>query len=156
MCCWQYTEDQKPGLSGSRQRTSAKRQTKLSGKARLEAVGEPGMAAARARGAHGCGQCTTGPDEDDQLLGPSDRCVEQVTAQHHPRAGGERDDYRRVLAALRTVNGSGIGVRELIELVEAVIDALVLVGQHGELPILQGHPGDHTDGAVEDPSSALV
>jgi dihydroorotate dehydrogenase len=79
-----------------------------------QAVGQAGMAAARPGGAHRGGQGPPGPDQHDQPLGPGDRGVEEVAAQHHPRGGGERDDHRGVLAALRAVDGRGVSVRELV------------------------------------------
>src|SRR4051795_5685436 len=57
-----------------------------------EAVGEGGVPAAGAGRAHGLGQRPRGADEDDELLGAGDRGVEQVALQHHPGAGGQRDD----------------------------------------------------------------
>src|SRR5712691_4532400 len=47
-------------------------------------------------------------------------------------------------------------MREFVEFVEAVMHALVFIGEHGELAVFQGHPGDHADGAIEDPGGAFV
>src|SRR3954451_24092378 len=57
-----------------------------------EAVGEGGVPAAGAGGAHGLAQRPRRPDQDHQLLGAGDRGVEQVALQHHPGAGGQRND----------------------------------------------------------------
>ena len=54
------------------------------------------------------------------------------------------------------MDGDGVGVGELVEFVKPVIHALVFIGEDGELAVLQGYPGYHGDGAVEDPGAALV
>jgi len=114
------------------------------------------VAAACSGRADGLGERAAGTDEHDELPRAGDAGVEQVALQHHPRRRGERDDHRGVLAALGAVNGDRIGVGELVELGEVVIDRLVFVGEHGERLLLQGQPGDDPDRAVEDPGRALV
>src|SRR3954471_1251220 len=121
-----------------------------------QAVRERGVPAARAGRPHGLGQRPLRADEDDELLGPGDGGVEQVALQHRPRAGGQRDDDARVLAALRPVHGDRVGVHQLVELAEVVVDGLVLVGADGDGLLDAVDRGDDALGAVEDPVAALV
>ena len=69
-----------------------------------EAVVQGGVAAAGAGDPDGLADGLGGSDEDDEFLGPRDGGVQQVPLQHHPRAGGDRDDHARVFAALRAVH----------------------------------------------------
>src|SRR5580693_3969140 len=119
-------------------------------------MGEGGVAAAGALGADGGGQGPAGSGQHDQFPGPGHPGVEQVALQHHPRAGGERDDDRGVFAALGAVDGDRVGVGQLVQLVEAVVHRFVLVGAHGEDVIFRGHPGHDAYRAVEDAGGALV
>ena len=118
-------------------------------------MGECGVAAAGSGGADGLGERAAGSDEDDELLGPGDAGVEEVALQHHPGRGRQRDDDGRVFAALGAVDGDGVGVGELIEFGEVVVDLLVFVGEDGEGLLLERHAGDDSDGAVEDSGLAL-
>ena len=45
------------------------------------------------------------------------------------------DDYSRILAALGAVDGNGVGMRELIQLVKPVFDRLILVSEYGQMVI---------------------
>src|SRR3954449_8465408 len=121
-----------------------------------QAVRERGVPAARAGRPHGLGQRPLRADEDDELLGPGDGGVEQVALQHRPRAGGQRDDDARVLAALRPVHRDRVGVHQLVELAEVVVDRLVLVGDDGERLLDGVDRGDQALRAVEDAARALV
>jgi hypothetical protein len=91
----------------------------------------------------------------DQFLGPGHPGVEQVALQHHPRAGGERDDHRGVFAALGAVDGDRVGVGELVQLVEPVVHRFVLVGADGQGVLLQGHPGDDPTVPLKTPAAPL-
>ena len=97
------------------------------------------------------------PREDDELLGARDAGVEQVALQHHPRAGRERDDDGGVLAALRPVDRDRVGVRELVQFVEVVVE-LARPRRSSTVSdvVLKRDAGDHPDGAVEDARRALV
>src|SRR6476620_1065519 len=99
---------------------------------RVQAAGEGGVAAAGALGADGGGQGAAGSGQDDELLGSGDAGVEQVALEHHPGAGGERDDDGGVFAALGAVDGDGVGVGQLVEFVEAIVNLFVFVGAHGQ------------------------
>jgi hypothetical protein len=55
--------------------------------------------------------------------------------------------------ALCAVDGDGVRMGELAE---AAAGAFVFTGAHGELAVLQADPGDHADGAVDDPGGAFV
>ena len=59
----------------------------------IESMGERGAPAGGCRGGDGLGERAAGPDQDDELLGPSDAGVEQVALQHRPRRGRERDHH---------------------------------------------------------------
>ena len=48
------------------------------------------------------------PDQHDQALAARDRRVEQVALQHHVVLRVDGDDHRRVLRALRLVDGRGV------------------------------------------------
>src|SRR5438105_1524359 len=122
----------------------------------VQAVGEGGVAASGAPGADGGGQGAAGSGQYDESFGPGDAGVEQVALEHHPRAGGERDDDGGVFAALGAVDGDRVGVGQLVEFVEAVVDVLVFVGADGQGVLFGGHRGDDADGAVEDAGGALV
>src|SRR4051812_47018477 len=132
------------GVTGRAPRPAAE----AGGKTRVPATG-PG-------GAHGLGESPRRAHEDDEPLGTGDRGVEQVALQHHPGAGRQRDDDARVLAALGPVHGDGVGVHQLVELTEVVLDGLVLVGDdcQGLLDRVDG--GDDALGAVEDAVRPLV
>src|SRR4051812_8816747 len=67
-------------------------------------VGQGGVPAAGAGGAHGLGERPLRADEDDEPLGAGHGGVEQVALEHHPGAGGQRNDDAGVLAALRAVD----------------------------------------------------
>src|SRR4029077_6317930 len=54
------------------------------------------------------------------------------------------------------VDGDRVGVGQLVQLVEPVVDVLVFVGAHGQGVFLGGQGGDDADGAVEDAGGALV
>ena len=54
------------------------------------------------------------------------------------------------------MDGDRVGVRQLVQLVEPVVDRFVLVGAHGQGVLLRRHRGDHAHGAVEDAGGALV
>src|SRR6476661_6418024 len=123
---------------------------------RVQAVGVGGVAAAGALGADGGGEGAAGSGQHDEFLGPGDAGVEQVALEHHPGAGGEGDDDGGVFAALGAVDGDRVGVGELVQLVEPVVDVFVFVGAHGQGVLFGGHGGDDADGAVEDPGGALV
>ncbi len=47
-----------------------------------------------------------------------------------------------VFAALGAGNGDGVGVGELVEFGEVVVDLLVFVGEHGQGLLFQGEAGD--------------
>lgn len=57
------------------------------------------------------------------------------------------------IPSLGAVDGDGVGVGELIEVVG---DLLVLVGPDREGVVFVGQAGDDVGGAVEDPGGALV
>ena len=98
----------------------------------MQAVGESGVAAAGALGADGGGQGAAGSGQDDELAGAGDAGVEQVALEHHPGAGGQGDDDGGVFAALGAVDGDGVGVGQLVEFVEPVVDLFVFVGADGQ------------------------
>ncbi len=112
-------------------------------------VSEAGVPASGAFHADGLAERPARSHHDDQALGPGDRRVEQVPLQHHPCGSRQRNHHRRIFRPLRPMDGHGIGVGEFVQFVEAVVDALVLVGQHGQLVVLGDDRGHHADGAVE-------
>src|SRR5829696_9935898 len=119
------------------------------GVAAQQAVVEGGVAVAVAGGADGLGQGAAGADQHHQLLGPADGGVEQVALEHEPGRLDHGHDHARVLAALGAVHGQGVGVGELVEVVEPVADLLVLVHEHEQLMGLGRDGGDGADRPVE-------
>src|SRR5690349_14761423 len=95
-------------------------------------VSQRRVPAAGSGGAHGLTERPLRADEDDEPLGAGHGRVQQVALQHHPGARGHRDDDAGVLAALRTVDRDRVGVHQLVELPEVVVDGLVLVSDDGE------------------------
>jgi hypothetical protein len=57
-----------------------------------EAVIQGGVAATGTGDPDGLADRLGGSDEDDEFLRSDDGGVQQVPLQHHPRAGGDRDD----------------------------------------------------------------
>src|SRR5215217_2985856 len=119
-------------------------------------LGKRGVATAGALGPDRLGQRTPATDQDHHPFGPGDGGVEQVALQHQPRAHGEGDDDAGVLAALGAVDADRIGMGQLIQLVEAVADLLVLIQPDPQLLVLEREGGDLPDRAVEHPGRALV
>jgi hypothetical protein len=97
-----------------------------------EPVVQGGVTASGADSANGVADGFFGADQHDEFLGPGNGGVEQVALQHHPGAGGDRDDHAGVFAALGTVDADGVGVGQFVQFTELVVDVLVLVGAHGE------------------------
>jgi hypothetical protein len=124
--------------------------------ARPEPVVQRRVPPSGALGADGDGERAPGASEDDQFLGPGDRGVEQIALKHHPGSRRERYNDGGVFAALRAVDGDRVSVRELVQLIEPVVDRFILVGDHGHLVIFNGQTGNDPDSAVEDACGALL
>jgi hypothetical protein len=120
-----------------------------------EPLGEGGVAASGALGADRFGERALAADQHDELCGAGDGGVEKVALQHEPGAHYQGDDHAGVLAALGAVDADGVGVGQLVELVEAVADLLVLVQQYPQLLVLERERGHDADRPVEHPGGAL-
>src|ERR1035437_7251035 len=115
----------------------------------MEPVGEGGVAAAGSGGADGLGECAARSGEDDELLGAGDAGGEQVALQRHPGRGRAWYDDGGVIAALGAVDGNGVGVGELVEFGEGVVDLLVFVGEDGEGLCLEREAGEDSGWAAD-------
>ena len=90
-----------------------------------------------------------GTNENQAFFRPGDAGVDQVPLQHHivRHQHGHHDDG--IFAALGLVDGGGVGKDQLVQLRYVVLDAPVVEADR-QRPVLQVHPLDDADVAVED------
>src|SRR5438105_15393631 len=121
----------------------------MTSSSRAQAVVERGVATARALGAYRDGESASRAHQDRELLRAGDAGVEEVALEHHPGAHGEGYDDGGVFAALGAVDRDRVGVGELVQFIEPVVDLLVFVGEDGERMVLGGSADHDADGAIE-------
>jgi hypothetical protein len=79
-----------------------------------EPVVQGGVTASGANSANGLADGFFGANQHDEFLGSGDGGVKQVALQHHPGAGGDRDDHAGVFAALGAVDAHRIGMGQFV------------------------------------------
>src|SRR5690606_611614 len=86
--------------------------------------------------------------DDDEPFGAGDGGVKDVTLEHEVMLAHEGQHYSGVFAALRFVDGDGVGEGELVEFVVGIEDGAVLELDM-DLAGLLVQIGDDADVAVE-------